>query len=329
MDFGQVLIDGMRSSVGVPAAAYALAAIGLNLHFGYTGLLNFGQVAFMMVGAYGAAVTVHQGGSIWLGILVGVLAAVALGLLIGIPTLRLRADYLAIVTIAMAEILRLVARSRTAEPLTRGVFGIQRFAVDFYDVNPISRGLYGWGRFSFSHRQLWVMMCGWALVAIATLLIRLLVRSPWGRVLKAIREDEDAARSLGKSVFAFKLQSLIVGGVMGAFAGMLLAFDQQSVNPDAFNATLTFYAFAIVIIGGAGTVFGPVLGSVIFWFLLSATDSLLRQGIRDDLVLVRWLETSDSAAVRFALVGLALILLMAFRPQGIFGDRREVRLDDP
>jgi branched-chain amino acid transport system permease protein len=109
---------------------------------------------------------------------------------------------------------------------------------------------------------------------------------------------------------------------------MLLAFDQQSVNPDAFNATLTFYAFAIVIIGGAGTVFGPVIGSVIFWFVLSATDSLLRQGIRDDLVLVRWLETSDSAAVRFALVGLVLILLMTFRPQGIFGDRREVRLDD-
>ena len=328
MDFGQVLIDAMRSAVGVPAAAYALAAVGLNLHFGYTGLLNFGQVGFMMVGAYGAAVTVHQGGSIWLGIMVGVVAAAALGVLIGIPTLRLRADYLAIVTIAISEILRLVARSRTAEPLTRGVFGIQRFASDFYDVNPISRGLYGWGRFSFSHRQLWVMACGWALVALATLLIGLLVRSPWGRVLKAIREDEDAARSLGKAVFAFKLQSLITGGVIGAFAGMLLAFDQQSVNPDAFNATLTFYAFAIVIIGGAGTVFGPIVGSVMFWFVLSATDSLLRQGIQDDVVLVRWLETSDSGAVRFALVGLVLILLMAFRPQGIFGDRREVRLDD-
>lgn len=326
MDWIQILADATRSSIGVPAAAFALAAIGLNLHFGYTGLLNFGQVAFMMVGAYGAAITVENGGSLWLGMLVGVLAAVLLGLLLGLPTLRLRADYLAIVTIATAEILRLTARARSAEPLTNGVYGIQQFAGSFYDLNPIHPGVYGFGRLSFSSRQLWVVLCGWTVVLIMCLLIARLVNSPWGRVLKSIREDEDAARSLGKNVLAYKLQSLVIGGVIGAFGGMLLAFDQQSVNPDGYNANLTFFAFLIVILGGAGTVLGPVLGSVMFWFILSFVDSFLREGIANDLFFASWVSTSDLGAIRFALVGLGLLLLVAFRPQGVLGDREEVRL---
>ena len=114
MDLVKILTDSLRAAVGVPAAAYALAAVGLNVQFGYTGLLNFGHVAFMMLGAYGTAVTVNEGGPLWLGLLVGMGAAALLGLLLGIPTLRLRADYLAIVTIAAAEILRLVARSNAA-----------------------------------------------------------------------------------------------------------------------------------------------------------------------------------------------------------------------
>jgi branched-chain amino acid transport system permease protein len=328
MDWSQIFIDATRSAVGVPAAAFALAAIGLNIHYGYTGLLNFGQVGFMLVGAYGAAITVDQGGSLWLGVLVGVLAAVLLGLLLGLPTLRLRADYLAIVTIATAEILRLTARARSVEPLTNGVFGIQRFAGDFYDLNPINQGVYGFGRLSFSNRQLWVILVGWALVALMSLLVAGLSRSPWGRVLKAIREDEDAARALGKDVVSFKLQSLVLGGVIGSFAGMLLAFDQQSVNPDAYTANVTFFAFLIMILGGAGTKLGPVVGAITFWFTLSFVDSFLRDGIANDLFFSRWIDTTDLGAIRFALVGLALMLLMAFRPQGMLGDRDEVRLVD-
>src|SRR6266513_2647336 len=126
MDFAVVLSDTLRAAVGVPAAAYALAGIGLNVHYGYTGLLNFGQVAFMMVGAYGTAITVDKGAPLWLGFLVGAGLAVVLGLVLGLPTLRLRADYLAIVTIAVAEILRLVNRSRVPriEHLTHGVLVI-------------------------------------------------------------------------------------------------------------------------------------------------------------------------------------------------------------
>ena len=326
MDAGRILVDGLRAAVGVPAAAYALAGIGLNVHFGYTGLLNFGQVAFMMVGAYGTAITVDKGGPFWLALIVGVVAAVVLGLVLGLPTLRLRADYLAIVTIAMAEILRLVARTHTAEGLTHGVQGIVGFAKSFYDVNPIPKGRYGVGDLVFSERTLWVIVVGWALVAILSVVVLLLARSPWGRVLRAVREDEDAARSLGKNVFGYKLQSLVIGGVIGATAGMLLAIDQQSVNPDTFVAVLTFYAYIVVILGGPATPFGPIAGAAIFWFLFQASETFLGQLI--DTTGVTFFSSSDISGVRIALVGVGLMALMVFRPQGIFGNRRELALDD-
>jgi len=327
VDFVEILADSLRAAVGVPAAAYALAAVGLNVHFGYTGLLNFGQVAFMLVGAYGTAVTVNEGGPLWLGLLVGIGAAVVLGLLLGIPTLRLRTDYLAIVTIATAEILRYVTRSRALEPLTGGVFGIQKFADPFFAINPIPPGRYGFGTFNFGHRQLWVMAVGWALVALVLLLLTVLLRSPWGRVLKAIREDEDAARSLGKNVFAYKIQSLVLGGVIGSFAGMLLAIETQAVNPDTFISILTFFAYTVLILGGPGRILAPVIGAVIFWFLLQFTDGLLRGALA-----AGWLggvlEANEVAAVRFALVGLGLMLLMILRPQGILGSREELLTDE-
>jgi branched-chain amino acid transport system permease protein len=274
----------------------------------------------MLVGAYGTAITVDHGGPLWLGILVGIGAAVVLGLLLGLPTLRLRADYLAIVTIATAEILRLLTRTRRLSGLTKGVFGIQRFANDFYRINPIPDGRYGIGQISFSARNLWVILVGWGLVGLVSLLLYLLVGSPWGRVLKSIREDEDAARSLGKSVFAYKLQSLVLGGVFGALAGILLAIDTQSVNPDTYLAVVTFFAYTVLVLGGPAKVLGPVLGAVVFWFLLQLTDGILREGFN--------MSGGDVGAIRFAMVGLGLMLLMIFRPQGIVGTREGAVLDD-
>jgi branched-chain amino acid transport system permease protein len=326
MDIVKILIDAGRAAVGVPAAAYALSSIGLNLQFGYTGLLNFGHVASMLVGAYGMAITVEAGGSIWLGIPVGILAAILLGLLLGIPTLRLRADYLAIVTIAAGEILRLTFRSSWAAPLTKGIFGIQSFADEFFDLNPIPTGLYGIGRFRFDERTVWVLLLGWSLVALATLFMWKLTRSPWGRALRAIRDDEDAALSLGKNVFGYKLQSLMIGGAIGALAGMFLAIDQQNVNPDAYIPLLTFYAFTIVILGGPGTLFGPIVGSMIFWFLFEFLD-----GIMTAAVLEGWfgelLDATDIGPIRFALFGIGLMWLMISRPQGLFGQREEMLID--
>ncbi len=326
MDWGKIVVDALRAAVGVPAAAYAVSAIGLNLQFGYTGLLNFGHVASLLMGAYGLAITVDRGGPMWLGVLVGIGAAVVLGLLLGIPTLRLRADFLAITTIAAGEILRLVFRSEFARPLTGGVFGIQAFADAFFDLNPYPDGVYGIGTFRFDERQLWVMTLGWGLVVLGMLLIRRLIASPWGRVLKAVREDEDATASLGKNVFLYKLQSLMIGGAFGALAGMVLAIDQQNVNPDFFLPLVTFYTFTIVILGGAATVIGPVLGAVIFWFLFQFLDGFVGGAVE-----AGWfggfLDSTDVGPIRFAAVGLGLMLLMIFRPQGILGSREEILID--
>jgi branched-chain amino acid transport system permease protein len=322
-----VFFDSLRTAVGPVAAAYALAAVGLNLQFGYTGLLNFGHVAFMMIGAYGTAVTVDQGGPLWLGLLMGVVLAVVLGLLFGLPTLRLRLEYLAILTIAAGEVLRTLVRAGGEDSLTRGVFGIQRFADDFFSINPFDPGRYGWGRFAFSERSLWVMVVAWSLVILATGMVVILSRSPWGRVLRAIREDEDAARSLGKNVFAFKLQSLVIGGVLGALAGMLLAIDRQSVNPDSFLPVITFAIFAIVILGGQGTRLGAVLGAVVYWFIIQFTDRFIREALAEGWIPGSFIDSTDVGAVRFVLVGLMLMALMIWRPQGILGRREEVLLD--
>lgn len=328
MDWPSIIGNAVRGMFGPEAAIYALAAIGLNIHFGYTGLLNFGQVGFMLVGAYGAAVSVATWGlSLWVGVLIGIGCAVLLALALGVPTLRLRGDYLAIATIAAAEVLRYVYRSGFAEPVTGGVYGLRQFADGFFDASPIEPGLYGVGPVSFDSRSLWVMSVGWGAVAVACVLVYLLVHSPWGRVLKSVREDELAARSLGKNAYSFKIQGLVLGGVLGAIAGSLLAINVQSAHPDTYNPVITFYLYVIMILGGAGRLLGPVIGSVIFWFVVTFLDAFLRQATATGLIPSSILSGGDVGAMRFAFVGLLLILLMAFRPAGILGDTKELRLD--
>ncbi|MGP3984798.1 branched-chain amino acid ABC transporter permease [Streptomyces sp. KR80] len=327
MDFSVILSDALRAGFGPIAAIYALAALGLNLHFGYTGLLNFGQVGFMLVGAYGLAITVATfGGPMWAGVLAGVACGIVLAVLLGLPTLRLRADYLAITTIAAGETLRLFYRSSWAEPVTGGVFGLQRFANDFYAINPVPRGTYGVWLVQFNARDVWVLIVAWSLVAVVAALLALLVHSPWGRVIRSIREDEDAARSLGKNVYAYKMQSLVLGGVIGAVAGMLQAIQVQSANPDSFDPVVTFFLYTLLVLGGAGRILGPIVGSVLFWFVLTFVDSMLRQAIDVGYIPSDVISASEIGAVRFALVGVALMLLMAFRPQGLLGSRREMML---
>src|ERR671924_139018 len=148
MDWGGIADSTLRALVGREAIIYALAAIGLNMHFGYTGLLNFGQVGFMTVGAYGVAISVTQWDvPLLVAVLIGVGAAVVLALLLGLPTLRLRADYLAIVTIA----------APTWRGVTGGSDGLNGFAGDFFDLNPIPAGSYGFGPWHYGARDLWVL----------------------------------------------------------------------------------------------------------------------------------------------------------------------------
>ena len=326
LSVGSAVIDGLRDAFAVPACIYALASVGLNVQFGYAGLLNFGHVASGLVGAYGAAITVNSGGPLWLGIIIGVAAAAVLGLLLGLPTLRLRADYLAIATISVAEILRVVANSARLQSVTGGPIGINNVADDFFEINPIPRGRYGWGSFSYNQNTLWTMLVGWSLVAIACLIVWRLTRSPWGRLLKAVREDEEATRALGKNVFGMKLQAFVLGSVFGGIAGILFAFDGGFVKPDFFVAQTTFNWYLVVIIGGVATVLGPPVGAIVFWFVISLFNSLLSQAIGEN----GWwiISSTDTGAVRYVLVGLAIVLLLVFRPQGILGNKEEALIGE-
>ena len=329
MDWLGVFVAGVLAMIGPLTAAYAISAIGLNLQFGYAGLLNFGHVAFMLAGAYGMAITVDIGGPLWLGIIVGIVAAALVGLLMGLPTLRLRADFFAIMSIAVAEVIRIVVRSSFAQPVTHGVFGIQRFADSFFNLNPFEPAtLYGLGPFIVTGRKLWVMIVGWAMVLLFTLLIKRLIDSPWGRVLKAIREDEDATRSLGKNVFAYKLQALMIGGGIASLAGILLAIEQQNVTPDAYLPLVTFILYVIVIMGGAGTIWGPVLGAALFNFLFFSIDSFMAQAQREIGWVGNILTPAGAGQIKLVLVGVALMLLMIFRPQGLLGSEEEALVDE-
>ena len=328
MDWELIFRSTGQAAFGPDAAYYALAAAGLNIHIGYTGLLNFGQAAFGAAGAYGLAVAVvTYGVSFWAALFIGLLASVVLALVLGFPTLRLRTDYLAIVTLAAAEIIRLVVRSVRYTATLGGTDGLQAFGNDFFRLNPFTGGSYT--PLQFRPDQVWLLVCAWPLVGLCLLVTFLLMRSPWGRVVKAIREDEDAVRSLGKNTYWYKMQSLMVGGVFGAVAGIVFAMSKQSVNPDDYGTRFTFTALAVMILGGTARVVGPVVGSVIFIGVLQFLDVALRQAIDAGMV-PEWvpIDVNKVAIIRLIFVGVALVLLMIFRPQGILGDRREVAIRD-
>ncbi len=319
MDFGFIISNAAGEIFSPTTAAYALAALGLAVHFGYSGLLNFGQAGFMAVGAYGFAIsTLTFNVPFFIGLLIAVVAASIFALLLGIPTLRLRADYLAIVTIASAEIVRYIVTTNQLTGVTGSANGLAAFEGGFYDMNPFPAGDY----FGMNNRDFFIRIVGWGLVALCCTLVWLLMRSPWGRVLKGIREDENAVRSLGKNVYAYKMQALVIGGVLGALAGMIFTLPRGAVQPANYGTELTFFLYTCLLLGGLGTVLGPVIGAMIFWVVLSLTQGLLFGAIESGAI--TFLNTVQAGQLRFILVGVALMLLMIFRPQGVFGNKKEL-----
>src|ERR687898_55322 len=302
MDWGTILDNSVSQMLRPITAVFALAAIGLNVHFGYTGLLNFGQVGFMAVGGYGVAISVLEFGvPLWVGMLIG---------------------------IAVAEILRLTIMAPSFRGVTGGSDGLTGYNDDYTDLNPFSAGNYGVGFLKFNAAATWNIVAGWTLVLLAVLLVWLLMRSPWGRVVKAIREDEDAVRALGKNVFAYKLQRLIIGGVIGAFGGMYLVIQQGSIIPGNFTPAQTFFAYVALILGGTARIWGPVVGAMILWGLIVLTEEFLGELVANDYISTDLISSTQVSQVRLMLVGLGLALLMIYRPQGIFGDRNELMLDE-
>jgi len=157
-------------------------------------------------------------------------------------------------------------------------------------------------------------------LALAAITVWRLMASPWGRVLKGIREDEDAVRALGKNVFQYKMQALVLGGVIAAVGGIVYALP-SAVSPGVYVTSLTFFVYTALLLGGAATVFGPTLGAVIFWVVIAFLGNLLPE-LADAGILP--MSSIQAGTLRYILVGVALMVLVIFRPQGILGDKREM-----
>ena len=310
------------------AGIYGLAAIGLNVHFGLTGLLNFGHASFMGVGAYVTLLLIpHAAGRegqitetglpFLLALVIGILSASLFGLLLGLPAIRLRGDYLAIVTIAAAEIFRLLVRD--LEAVTGGVYWLINFSDSLQKYRPNFIETFV-SKYDLNAGQIWVGFLSWVSIFFVLLLLKRLNSSPWGRALRAVREDEDAVRALGKNAVWLKLQSFMLGAGIAGLAGVFLAFNYGSLQTTLFVPLLTFYVWAIMILGGVGSLSGPVFGSVIFWVIISETDRLAA-------LIFENANGQQLAGVRFVLVGLLIMILMIFRPSGLLGKKEELLLN--
>lgn len=309
--------------VGVVAAIYTLLTLGLQVQFGLAGLLNFGQVGFMAVGAYTMAIlVVKEGLSTWLAAPLGILAAAAAGVLVGLPTLRLRSDYFAIVTIAFSEIVRYVATNQ--DSLTGGSQG----TINLAGAGKAAQYDEGWRRFQewlggvlqIGSKDVVMLVVVSAVAVVALTVTAAAARTPWGRVLRAIREDEDAAASLGKNVFAYRLQALALGAALAGLAGCFYAWQFSFFSPDDFQPLTTFFAWMILILGGIGRVWAVPIGAALFGLLFAGTRFF-------DFPPFSYLDSADRAYVRLIIIGLAIIVLVVLRPQGILGRREEMVLE--
>lgn len=370
----------------VSTAIFALFSLGLNLQWGLTGLINFGLVAFMTVGAYTTVLLSLNGVPLIVAALAGAVVAALLGLLIGMSTLRLREDYLAIVTIGVSELIRLVVNNQELPTgngsFTPGAFGLQGYLLPLANFEPNlfmklvmiglltlitgvcfwqlwrwmgNKGARGWGLgdreksavsksvtrlilgivatllilviygagviglYNYANfEKAGLMLLSLLVLALVVWRLEFLARSPWGRVLKSIREDEEVARALGKNVFWYKLQSLMLGGAIAGLAGALYAWQQTSIYPSDFDPLVTFNAWIMVVLGGTGNNFGTILGTVIYFAYDSITRFVLPGIVPLDQVRL--------SAFRIMVIGLILMLLMIWRPQGILGNKEELTL---
>jgi branched-chain amino acid transport system permease protein len=300
--------------VGIVFLAYTLVLVGVNLQFGHTGLVNFGPVAFFAVGAYAAAMTTANSpfagiglGLSWpVGLVAGVVAAVALGVVLGVSTLRLRDDFLAIVTLAVAEIVHSLLG--TFQSITGGSLGLGN----------VPRPMASLTREGAPNLFATTLLFG-ALALLAYGLFHRLVEAPYGRVLHAIRADEQVTATLGKNVFRYKLVVFIYGAALAGFAGAMFAFHLGAVSPGFFTINVTVLVWIGMLIGGAASDRGVIGG-----LALIMSFQLMTRFLNDQLPGI----TADQfASIRLVLVGLLLVLVIRYRPEGIWGDPQELGVE--
>jgi len=287
----------------------AIAVLGLNVQWGQTGLFNVGVAGFIALGAYVSALaTTATGANHWggLGLPIGVgwaLGALAAGLVsafVGAVTLRLRSDYLAITTFGVAIIIHLAALN--LESITGGSFGISFIPRPFE---------------SYADRPVVFGLLNLALVAAVVLALYIglerLARSPFGRVLRALREDERAAASLGKNPLSYRVQAFALGGAIMGLSGAIMAHYVGFIAPDNYLSAVTFQVWAMLIVGGSGNNKGAILGAFIIWGLWSISGMAIGSFVPADL-------QARAAALRLVAIGLLLSLTLVIRPRGLIGE---------
>ena len=273
-----------------PIGIYVLLAIGLNVVVGLAGLLDLGYVAFFAIGGYAMGLLgVNAGWSFYEILPVAIIASMLAGVILGSPTLRLRGDYLAIVTLGFGEIVRITANN--SDPLggPRGIFGIPH--------PPTTAGI----KFSLLDPKpyYWLLLVA---IVLMVLMVRRLERSRVGRAWTAIREDEDAAELMGVPTFKFKLWAFAIGAGIGGMGGCIFASKVVSITPDNYTFLLSILVLAAVVLGGVGNLPGVIVGAVIVAYLPE-----------------RFRTFSEA---RYMIFGAALVVTMIFRPQGLIPSRR-------
>lgn len=294
----------------INALIFALITLGLNLQWGLTGLFNVGVAGFVAIGAYVSALLTTPDdparfGGFDLPILIGWAVAMAASSLAaavtGFATLRLRSDYLAITTFGVAVVVQLVALN--AQSLTGGAFGIGFIPRPFAGLaeNPLA----------FNLSNLAVVA---AVTLVAWLALEHLSRSPWGRVLKALREDERAAVSLGKSARFYRIQAFAVGGALMGLAGAVQAHFIGFIAPDNYAPMLTFQIWVMLIVGGSGSNLGAVVGAVLVWAIWAGSGAATAAFFPPE-------QQARAASLQIVAIGVMLCLILLFRPSGLFGDQ--------
>ena len=277
-----------------------LLGFALNVQWGQAGMLNFGLAGFYGIGAYTAAILSKAGVDGLTATVAAMAMTAALSALVSLATLKLREDYLAITTLAFAELVRLVLTNETW--LTGGTNGIR-------DIPRPLIGLVGGDQY-----ELFFLLLCLALVAVTYLVLDRIIRSPFGRALRAVREDDVVAATLGKDVLALRVKAFAIGGAVIGLAGALHAYYFTYIDPGEFAGFVTVYAFMAVIVGGKGSNRGLLLGACTVMVLLEGTRFL-----KD---FVPFLSAQQAASLRLALIGAGLVLILIFRPEGISSEYR-------
>jgi hypothetical protein len=308
---------------------YGIFGLGLQVQYGVGGILNFGHVGMMALSSYTMAILVISHGiNFWIAAAAGVAVAALGGAFLGLTTLRLRGDYFSIVSIAFSEIVRYVIfNSDNITGGTQGSLAIPPLGdnypsyTDAWDsilrhVQDFLQPILG----DIVDREFVMAIFIWATLGILLLIISRVERTSWARVLRATREDDEVPAALGKNVFRFRLQAVIIGSIIGGIAGIYWALESSLLSPEDFLTVVTFYGWMILILSGATKVKGLPLAAIFFGFLYGGTRFFT-------FFPFSLVDSAQRAYIRIMIIGVVLIILMMKRPQGIFGKRQEMVLE--